>query len=106
MLLDQLLDITIDLLQHPEFKTFGALEKSRYQNNKTEEELFLRSDMYKGTTSIQKGSKHKPMSEEAKQKAIASRKAWYQNPENKAKFMSKLNKRDKKHRKNKEKAEK
>ena len=53
MRLEQILDETLELLianeQDPRFKNFGALQKSKFQHSKPEEDSFLRSDMYKGT---------------------------------------------------------
>lgn len=51
MTLEDLLNRTIDLLQHPEFKNFGALQKHRYQMEKWEnpEDIELLRDLYKGT---------------------------------------------------------
>jgi hypothetical protein len=51
MTLEDLLNRTIDLLQHPEFKSFGALQKHRYQMEKWEnpEDVELLRDLYKGT---------------------------------------------------------
>lgn len=50
MTLDDLLNRTIDLLQHPEFKNFGALQKHRYQMEKrNEEDIELLRYLYKGT---------------------------------------------------------
>ncbi len=49
MNLDSVLDDTIDLLQHPEFKTIGALRKHQYQMEKTkynEDDMFKRRVMY------------------------------------------------------------
>lgn len=87
MRLQQVLDEAIELLQHPEFKTYGALQKARYQHNKSEDEIFLRSDMYKGSI----GNK------EAIKKGSESRKKWYQDPENKKKYLEAIKKRNKKH---------
>lgn len=51
MTLEDLLNRTIDLLQHPEFKNFGALQKHRYQMKKWEnpEDIELIRDLYTGT---------------------------------------------------------
>ena len=53
MRLEQILNETLELLlaneQDPRFKNFGALQKSKFQHSKPEEDTFLRSDMYKGT---------------------------------------------------------
>ena len=51
MRLEQILNETLELLlaneQDPRFKNFGALQKSKFQHSKPEEDTFLRSDMYK-----------------------------------------------------------
>ena len=50
MTLDDLLNRTIDLLQHPEFKNFGSLQKHRYQMSKrNDDDIELLRDLYKGT---------------------------------------------------------
>lgn len=87
MRLQQVLDEAIQLLQHPEFKTYGALQKARYQHNKSEEDLFLRRDMYKGSI----GNK------EAAKKGAKTRKKWYENPENKKKYLEAIKKRNAKY---------
>lgn len=38
MTLDQILDQTLELLQNPQFKNFGSLQKSKYQHSKPEED--------------------------------------------------------------------
>ena len=35
--LRQILDQTLELLQHPEFKSFGDLQKAKFQRSKGEE---------------------------------------------------------------------
>lgn len=51
MTLEDVLNRTIDLLQHPEFKNFGALQKHRYQMEKWKnpEDIELMRDLYSGT---------------------------------------------------------
>ena len=51
MTLEDVLNRTIDLLQHPEFKNFGALQKHRYQMEKWKnpEDIELIRDLYCGT---------------------------------------------------------
>ena len=100
MRLQEVLDEALEMLQHPEFKTYGALKKSQYQHNKSEEELFLRSDMYKGTKgnseAVKKGhitrKKNKNYKEDI-EKAAKTRSDWYKDPENMKKFKQRLKKR-------------
>lgn len=94
MILDQVLTMTLDLLEHPEFKNFGDLQKSRYQNSKSEDEIFLKSDLLKNTVSSQRGRKGKRPSKESCEKGAKTRKNWYSNPENRKKFMQKIKERD------------
>jgi len=94
MILDQVLTMTLELLEHPEFKNFGDLQKSRYQNSKGEDELFLKSDLLKNTVSSQKGRKSKRHTKESYEKSAKTRKNWYSNPENRKKFMQKIKERD------------
>ena len=101
MLLEYLLDITIDLLEHPEFKSFGDLEKSRYQHEKmTDEEREIRSLMYKGqkgdSEAVKRGheTRKKRATYEEEIKAAANKRAeWYKNPENMKKYRESLKKR-------------
>lgn len=101
MILDTLLDQVIELLQHPEFKNFGALQKSKFQNSKSEDEIFLRSDMYKGckqdpavVAKVRKLNKKRGKNKVAIEKAAKSRTNWYKDPKNKEKFLAALRKRD------------
>ena len=109
MRLQQVLDELIEILQAESegkhFKSLGALRKSKFQNNKSEDEIFLRSDMYAGTKgnseAAKKGHitrKKKGTDKSAVEKARKTRKDWYKNPENKKKFLEKI-----KHRKIKKK---
>lgn len=101
MILDVLLTQVLELLENPQFKSFGALQKSKFQHSKGEEDAYLRSDMYKGTKAdpeiSKKGhitrKKRKNYKEENK-KAAEKRAAWYKDPENKKKFMEKMKQRD------------
>ena len=100
MRLQQVLDELVELLQHPEFKSIGALRKSQFQNDKSEDELFLRSDMYKGTKgnseAVKKGHitrKKNPKYKEDIKKAAEKRADWYKDPENKIKFLKRLEQR-------------
>ena len=103
--LRQVLDQTLDLLQHPEFKSFGALQKSRFQHSKNEEDKEIRRIMYEGglgnpPEALKKASetrkrKHKEGKyKESEKKAASKRSDWYKDPENYAKFKEKLRQRD------------
>ena len=105
MRLQQVLDDLLEMLEAEEegkhFKTLGALRKSKFQNNKSEDELFLKSDMYAGTIgnseAVKKGHitrKKHGIDKIINKKAAAKRKAWYQDPENKKKFQAIIAKRD------------
>lgn len=105
--LRQILDQTLDLLQHPEFKSFGDLCKSRYQHSKGEEDKEIRRIMYEGglgnseeakeKTRQTKMKKHKEGKyDETYKKAASKRSNWYKNPENYEKFKKKIQERDKK----------
>lgn len=113
MRLQTILDQTLDLLEHPEFKNFGDLQKHRYQMQMTEDEKFLRSDMYKGQIgnsreAIEKGIKTKaewyknPENAEAIEHSKKARSDWYKNPENKKKFLERLKTRKRSKKKDKE----
>lgn len=95
MTLNGILDEVIELLQHPEFKTFGALQKHKYQMSKPEEDKEIRSIMYEGQLIIDKDlirrqqeSRKKKLAEnpELLKKAAEKRAAWYKNPDNYKKF--------------------
>lgn len=102
--LRQILDQTLDLLQHPEFKSFGALQKSRYQNSKPDEDKEIRRIMYEGGLGNSEEAKKRasetrkknPKKKLIEKKAAETRAAWYKDPENYAKFKEALRKRDKK----------
>lgn len=106
--LRQILDQTLELLEYNgQFKSFGALQKHKYQMSKPDEDKEIRRIMYEGGLGN---------SEEAKQQAVATRKArikagkykestkkaaerranWYKDPENYEKFKKKIKERDKK----------
>lgn len=97
----QVLDELLELLQAEEeglhFKTYGAYKKHLFQTNKSEDEIFLRSDMYKGQIgnpeAARKGHKNRKNKEEINKRAAETRANWYKNPENMEKFMAKLRKR-------------
>ena len=102
MRLQEVLDEIIEMLEHPEFKTYGALQKSKYQHQKSEDDIFLRSDMYKGrignSEAVKKGhitrKKNKNYKKDIK-KAAQTRADWYKNPENLKKFKERLKLRKK-----------
>ena len=105
MRLQQVLDDLLEILKAEEegkhFKSLGALRKSKYQNDKSEDELFIRHDMYAGmvgnSEAVKKGHKTRKKNgtdKLANKKAAATRKAWYQNPENKKNFEAKIKARD------------
>ena len=113
MRLQQVLDDLLEILEAEEegkhFKSLGALRKSKYQNDKSEDELFIRSDMYAGTIgnseAVKKGHetrKKHGIDKITNEKAAAKRKAWYNDPENKKKFKAKIAERDAKKQKKKE----
>lgn len=106
MRLEQILNETLELLlaneQDPRFKNFGALQKSKFQHSKPEEDIFLRSDMYKGTKgnpdAVKKGCikrKANPKYKENNKKAAKKRSDWYKSKENKEKFMEAIRRRKK-----------
>ena len=106
MRLDQLLDEVIELLEanqgEQKFKNFGALQKHKFQMQKYEEnpeEREIRSLMYKGTKgnseAAKLGHKHRKNKDEINKRAAKSRSEWYKkHPENYAKFMEAIRKRD------------
>ena len=106
MRLDQLLDEVIELLQANEgeqkFKNFGALQKHKFQMQQYEENpeiREIRSLMYKGTKgnseAAKLGHKHRKNKTEINKRAAKSRSEWYKkHPENYAKFMEAIRKRD------------
>lgn len=106
MRLEQILNETLELLlaneQDPRFKNFGALQKSKFQHSKPEEDTFLRSDMYKGikgnSEAVKKGHikrKTNPNYKENNKKAAQKRSDWYKSKENKEKFMEAIKRRKK-----------
>lgn len=91
MILVELLTQVSELLQHPEFKSFGDLQKHKYQMSKSKEDAEIKSLMYKGQIPLKK-NKGKKLSKEAIEKGSISRKNWYKNPENYNKFIINLKK--------------
>ena len=113
MRLRQLLDEITELLEAEaegkHFKSIGALRKSQYQNDKSEDELFLRHDMYAGTVgnpeAAKKGSetkrkRPKKVKKAEYKQAAQKRSDWYKDPANREKFEEAIKKRDKKKRSN------
>lgn len=119
MRLQQLLDETIELLEAEaegkHFKSIGALRKSQFQNDKSEDELFLRHDMYAGTVGNTEAAKRgvetrnkrsKEVRDAEVEKAAKKRAEWYKDPKNYKKFMASLAKRKKNLEKKKEQSKK
>lgn len=116
MRLQDVLDEALDILMHSEFKTFGDLQKARYQNNKSEDELWIKHDMYANTIqnpeTIEKNrqSHLKNLKTEkgkhATERGRASRRNWYKDPKNKQAFLEKIRKREQKRKFLKEQAKK
>lgn len=102
MTLQGLINEVIELLENPEFKNFGSLQKHKYQMSKPEEYREIARIMYKGqignSEAIKKGHatrKKRNIEKEVNKKAAQKRSAWYKNnPENYAKFMEAIRKRD------------
>ena len=106
--LRQILDQTLELLQYEgKFKSFGDLQKSKYQNSKPEEDKEIRRIMYEGGLGNSEEAKKKYSEtrkkrhregkyKESEKKAAQNRANWYKDPENYAKFKRALAKRDKK----------
>lgn len=101
--LRQILDQTLELLEHPEFKSFGDLQKHKYQMSKPEEDKIIRQMMYEGglgnseeAKARAKETKKKNAEKNKKIEAKAAKKRadWYKNPENYEKFMENIRKRD------------
>jgi len=100
--LDDLLEILEAEAEGKHFKSLGDLHKSKYQNDKSEDDKFLRSDMYtgikgnseaakKGHLTRKKNGTHKQSIEKGRK----TRSNWYKNPENYKKFLEAIKKRDK-----------
>lgn len=112
MRLQDVLDEAIDILMHSEFKNFGNLQKARYQNNKTEDEIFLRHDLYANTVQDPKAveknrqarlkKRNTPEMRAAIEKGKQNRKNWYRNPENHKKFIEKIKMREQRNKLKKE----
>jgi len=108
MTLRQILDQTLELLEYEgKFKSFGDLQKHKYQMSKPDEDKEIRRIMYEGGLGNSEEAKAKARETKLKKrkegkydeayKTAASRRAnWYKNPENYEKFKKALQKRDKK----------
>lgn len=106
MRLQEVLDEALDMLMHTEFKNFGGLQKARYQNNKSEDEIFIRSNMYTNMildpkviakqVAKRKAFKNTQKGKETLEKARTNRKNWYKDPKNREAFMEKIRKREEK----------
>lgn len=113
MTFDSIIDAVTELLENPQFKSFGALRKHKYQMSKPQEDKEIRSITYSGVTVLlteeQKKKKKKFSPEELERiskKISESRKKFYRNPENLEKFRIITYKRDYKLQKKKEKLKK
>lgn len=103
-----LLDEITELLQHEgKYKSFGDLQKAKYQHSKGEEDKEIRRIMYEGglgnseeaKARAKETRKNNPKRKEQDAKAAQTRANWYKNPENRKKFKEALEKRDAKKRK-------
>ena len=103
MRLQQVLDDLLEILQAEaegkHFKSLGALRKSEFQHSKSEDDIFLRSDMYAGTKGNSEAAKKGHITRKKNgtdiisiEKGREKRKNWYKNPENKKKFMNAIKK--------------
>ncbi len=104
--LRQILDQTLELLEYEgRFKSFGDLQKHKYQMSKPEEDKEIRHLMYAGGLGNSEEAKEKTRKTKEKnhkagkyneiyKKAASKRSDWYKDPENYAKFKEKLHQRD------------
>ena len=73
MILDDLLNQVIDLLEHPEFKNFGALQKHRYQmEHRNDDDIELRRALCTGLV-LTKEQKEKMKKNRLKQNKRSNR---------------------------------
>lgn len=103
--LRQILDQTLELLQYEgKYKSFGDLQKAKYQNSKPDEDKEIRRIMYEGGLGNSKEALEKAKEThkknkaagkhiESTKKAAKKRADWYKNPENIEKFKKALEKR-------------
>lgn len=106
--LRQILDQTLELLEYDgQFKSFGALQKHKYQMSKPDEDKEIRRIMYEGglgnseeakaqASQTRKANHKAGKYKESTAKAAERRADWYKNPENIQKFKAALKKRDQK----------
>lgn len=105
-----LLDQVTELLQYEgKYKSFGDLQKAKYQQSKGEEDKEIRRIMYEGSLGNSEEAKAKAKETRKKNKAAGKhiestkkaakiRSDWYKDPENLENFKKALQKRDKKRR--------
>lgn len=105
--LRQVLDQTLELLQYEgKFKSFGDLQKHKYQISKPEEDKEIRRIMYEGglgnnKEAIEKAKETRKINkatgkyDKSIKKAAKIRSDWYKDPENYSKFKNALKKRNK-----------
>jgi len=102
-----LLDQVTELLQYEgKYKSFGDLQKAKYQQSKGEEDKEIRRIMYEGSLGNSEEAKAKAKETREKnraagkhnesiKKAAKRRSDWYKDPENYDKFKESLRKRKK-----------
>lgn len=102
-----LLDQVTELLQYEgKYKSFGDLQKAKYQQSKGEEDKEIRRIMYEGGLGNSEEAKAKAKEtreknkaagkhDESIKKAAKRRSDWYKDPENYDKFKESLRKRKK-----------
>lgn len=102
-----LLDQVTELLQYEgKYKSFGDLQKAKYQQSKGEEDKEIRRIMYEGGLGNSEEAKAKAKETREKNKAAGKhnesikkaakrRSDWYKDPENYDKFKESLRKRKK-----------
>ena len=105
--LRELLDQVTELLQYEgKYKSFGDLQKAKYQQSKGEEDKEIRRIMYEGSLGNSEEAKAKAKETREKnraagkhnesiKKAAKRRSDWYKDPENYDKFKESLRKRKK-----------
>ena len=102
-----LLDEITELLQYEgKYKSFGDLQKAKFQQSKGEEDKEIRRIMYEGglgnseeakakAKETRKKNKAAGKHDESTKKAAKLRSDWYKDPENYSKFKESLKKRKK-----------
>ena len=102
-----LLDEITELLQYEgKYKSFGDLQKAKFQQSKGEEDREIRRIMYEGglgnseeaktkAKETRKKNKAAGKHDESIKKAAKLRSDWYKDPENYSKFKESLKKRKK-----------